>query len=151
VLNAATQLSESQLYSEAAISHGSIFGTLLHIAGAEWIWLERWRGQSPCGPEAWSRWKVGNCPTLDRLRAQWQEVIEGRNSFLAGVSEERLNSQSPFTLISGESDSLILIEQMQHLVNHGTLHRGQVVGMIRQLGIAPPATDLLFYLRSHRS
>jgi len=26
--------------------------------------------------------------------------------------------------------------------------RGQVVGMIRQLGIEPPSTDLLFYLRS---
>jgi uncharacterized damage-inducible protein DinB len=32
-----------------------------------------------------------------------------------------------------------------HLVNHGTLHRGQVMGMIRQLGIVPPGTDLLHY------
>jgi uncharacterized damage-inducible protein DinB len=31
-------------------------------------------------------------------------------------------------------------------VNDATLHRGQVVGMIRQLGIVPPLTDLLFYL-----
>jgi uncharacterized damage-inducible protein DinB len=36
---------------------------------------------------------------------------------------------------------------MQHVANHATLHRGQVVGMIRQLGIAPPSTDMLFYLR----
>ena len=40
-----------------------------------------------------------------------------------------------------------LINQMQHVVNHATMHRGQIVGMIRQLGIDPPATDLLFYLR----
>ena len=32
-------------------------------------------------------------------------------------------------------------------VNHATMHRGQIVGMIRQLGIEPPSTDLLFYLR----
>jgi uncharacterized damage-inducible protein DinB len=32
-----------------------------------------------------------------------------------------------------------------HVVNHATLHRGQVVGMLRQLGIRPPATDLVFY------
>jgi len=31
-------------------------------------------------------------------------------------------------------------------MNHATLHRGQVVGLIRQLGIVPPTTDLLFYL-----
>jgi uncharacterized damage-inducible protein DinB len=35
---------------------------------------------------------------------------------------------------------------MQHVVNHATLHRGQVVGMIRQLGLQPPAVDLLYYL-----
>jgi uncharacterized damage-inducible protein DinB len=39
---------------------------------------------------------------------------------------------------------------MQHVVNHATLHRGQVVGMIRQLGVAPPSTDLLFYLMETR-
>jgi uncharacterized damage-inducible protein DinB len=27
------------------------------------------------------------------------------------------------------------------------MHRGQIVGMIRQLGLDPPSTDLLFYLR----
>jgi uncharacterized damage-inducible protein DinB len=32
-----------------------------------------------------------------------------------------------------------------HVVNHATLHRGQVVGMLRQMGIAPPHTDLMFF------
>ena len=41
-----------------------------------------------------------------------------------------------------------LVDQMRHVANHATMHRGQVVGMIRQLGIDPPSTDLLFYLRS---
>jgi uncharacterized damage-inducible protein DinB len=32
-----------------------------------------------------------------------------------------------------------------HVVNHATLHRGQIVGMLRQLGMKAPATDVLFY------
>jgi uncharacterized damage-inducible protein DinB len=32
-----------------------------------------------------------------------------------------------------------------HVVNHGTLHRGQIVGMLRQLGVKAPATDIVFY------
>jgi uncharacterized damage-inducible protein DinB len=40
---------------------------------------------------------------------------------------------------------------MQHAINHATLHRGKVVGMIRQLGVAPPQTDLLFYLMETRA
>jgi uncharacterized damage-inducible protein DinB len=42
---------------------------------------------------------------------------------------------------------MALVYQMQHVVNHATMHRGQIVGMIRQLGLDPPSTDLLFYLR----
>jgi len=35
-----------------------------------------------------------------------------------------------------------------HVVNHGTLHRGQIVAMLRPLGYPAPATDLIFfYLR----
>jgi uncharacterized damage-inducible protein DinB len=36
---------------------------------------------------------------------------------------------------------------VSHVVNHATLHRGQVVAMLRQLGAKPPATDLIFYYR----
>jgi uncharacterized damage-inducible protein DinB len=150
VNEAAAQLSEEELHGDVNISHGSIFGTLLHMAGAEWIWLERWQGHSPAGPNAWDLWKVENCPDLIKLSERWQEVIDRRNAFLAGLDESRLSGPSPFTLLSGASDSMRLIDQMQHVVNHATLHRGQVVGMIRQLGNVPPATDLLFYLRAKR-
>ena len=32
-----------------------------------------------------------------------------------------------------------------HLVNHATLHRGQVTTMIRLVGATPPNTDVLTY------
>ncbi|MFN0109530.1 MAG: DinB family protein, partial [Blastocatellia bacterium] len=49
VLDAAEQLTEEQLRQDVKISMGSIFGTLVHMAAAEWIWLERWLGNSPAG------------------------------------------------------------------------------------------------------
>jgi uncharacterized damage-inducible protein DinB len=37
---------------------------------------------------------------------------------------------------------------LQHVVNHGTYHRGQVTTMLRQLGAAPPkSTDLIAFYR----
>jgi uncharacterized damage-inducible protein DinB len=107
-----------------------------------------WHGRSPYGPDEWSHWKTESCPDLATLRRRWQEVVGRRDSFLANLSEDRLQENAPFKLLSGEADSLPLSGQMQQVVNHGTLHRGQVVGMIRQLGVVPPATDLLFYLRA---
>lgn len=35
---------------------------------------------------------------------------------------------------------------MQHLVNHSTYHRGQVMAMLRQLGAEPVSTDFLAFL-----
>src|SRR5260370_26545264 len=81
-VDAASQLSDEQLRHDTHISHGSILGTLLHIAGDEWIWLERWHGRSPQGPDAWSAWRVENCPDLATLRQRWREVVEERNAFL---------------------------------------------------------------------
>ena len=145
--NAATELADGDLRRDCKISHSSIFGTLLHMAGAEWIWLERWQGRSPVGRDAWSLWTIDSCADLATLQRRWREVIDVRAEFIGALDESRLTSELPFRLLNGDSSSLPLVDQMQHVVNHATLHRGQVVGMIRQLGIVPPATDLLFYLR----
>ena len=145
--DAARKLADDDLRRDFKISHSSIFGTLLHMAGAEWIWLERWHGRSPAGKDAWSLWTIDSCPDLETLDRRWRDVIDTRAEFIAALDEPRLTAELPFTLLSGDPNSMRLVDQMQHVANHATLHRGQVVGMIRQLGIAPPSTDLLFYLR----
>jgi uncharacterized damage-inducible protein DinB len=35
---------------------------------------------------------------------------------------------------------------MQHVVNHGTYHRGNITAMLRQLGSKGISTDFIFYL-----
>lgn len=146
-LNAAASLSDENLRHDFGISHKSIFGTLVHMAGAEWIWWERWNGRSPAKDEAWSLWSTDACANLATLQDRWQGLIDGRTRFISQLDEERLSAELPFKLLSGDPNSMRLVDQMQHVVNHATMHRGQVVGMIRQLGFEPPATDLLFYLR----
>ena len=146
-LDAASKLPEEGLLRDVGISHRSIFGTLVHMAGAEWIWLERWNGRSPAKAEAWSLWSTESCGDLATLRDRWTSLINERARFVSQMDEMRLAADLPFKLLSGDPSSMPLISQMQHVVNHATMHRGQIIGMIRQLGIDPPATDLLFYLR----
>ncbi|MFN0109201.1 MAG: DinB family protein [Blastocatellia bacterium] len=145
VLDAAEQLTEEQLRQDVKISHGSIFGTLVHMAAGEWIWLERWLGNSPAG-----LWKEDAFADLKTLRAEWQKLESNRKAFLDSLSEETLQADLNYKNVKGEPHSLPLVALMQHVVNHATLHRGQVVGMIRQLGITPPAVDLLFYLLAQK-
>src|SRR5689334_11553379 len=147
-LDAARKLPDENLRRDVGISHKSIFGTLVHMAGAEWIWLERWHGRSPAKAEAWSMWTPEACVDLVGLNERWGEVVDRRADFILQLDEDRLAADLPFKLLSGDPSSMRLVDQMQHVANHATMHRGQVVGMIRQLGIDPPSTDLLFYLRS---
>ena len=146
-MDAAAKLPDDNLRRDVGISHKSIFGTLLHVAGAEWIWLERWNGRSPAKDKAWLLWTTDSCADLAMLKERWRDLIDRRAQFISELDEERLNAELGFTLLSGDPGSMRLVDQMQHVANHATLHRGQIVGMIRQLGIEPPSTDLLFYLR----
>ena len=146
-MDAAAKLPDEDLRRDVGISHRSIFGTLLHMAGAEWIWLERWHGRSPAKAQAWSQWTPETCADLPALTDRWRNVIDERTRFLSGLAEEQLEAELAFKLLSGDPSSMRLVHQMQHIVNHSTMHRGQIVGMIRQLGIDPPSTDLLFYVR----
>ena len=147
-MDAANSLTDEQLNRDFGISHTSIFGTLTHMAGAEWIWLERWHGRSPAKAEAWSMWTPESCGDLATLNDRWSDVIERRTRFISEIDADKLAADLSFNLLSGDASSMRLVDQMRHVVNHATMHRGQIVGMIRQLGIDPPSTDLLFYLRS---
>jgi uncharacterized damage-inducible protein DinB len=147
-MDAADNLSDEQLQRDFGISHRSILGTLTHMAGAEWIWLERWHGRSPAKAEAWSMWTPESCGDLATLYDRWSGVTDRRAQFISGLDESGLAADVAFKLLSGDASSMRLVDQMRHVANHATMHRGQVVGMIRQLGIDPPSTDLLFYLRS---
>ena len=146
-MEAAARLPDEGLHRDFGISHKSIFGTLVHMAGAEWIWLERWNGNSPTKAEAWTRWSTEACNDLPNLKDRWTELVNQRTQCVSQLDESRLAAELSFKLLSGDPSSMPLINQMQHVVNHATMHRGQVVGMIRQLGLKPPSTDLLFYLR----
>jgi len=150
VLEAAEKLPPAELLRDVHISYKSILGTLLHMAGAEWLWLERWHGNSPVGPDVWAGWTADDARSPRQVREQWQPVIQRRNTYLDGISDADLSRELGYRRFTGEAYSLPLGQQMQHVVNHATLHRGQVVGMIRQLGVAPPSTDLLFYLMETR-
>jgi uncharacterized damage-inducible protein DinB len=141
VLDAAERLSEVQQKHDFKISHVSIHGTLAHMAGAEWIWLERWRGTSH------SRILTAeDFIDVPAIRARWRQIEEERRSLLDSLSEEELGHDLSYRNLKGEPFALPLVAQMQHVVNHSTQHRGQTVGMIRQLGVQPPAVDLLYYL-----
>src|SRR5216110_3120667 len=99
-IDAAEKLSGEDLDRDFGISHRSIFGTLLHMAGAEWIWLERWNGRSPSKDEAWSLWTADSCADLAALKERWADLIEHRSRYVSELDQAKFDAELPFKLLS---------------------------------------------------
>jgi uncharacterized damage-inducible protein DinB len=134
LMDAVRALPVAALEMPTGISHHSILGTMTHLHFADWIWYTR-------VAEAIDK----PAETLEALERDWPELRRRWEAFCDGLSEADLARPIPYRSIRGY-DAVANVEQVVlHLVNHATLHRGQVMGMIRQLGIVPPGTDLMHY------
>ncbi len=141
LLEAAASLTPEQFTRDLGSSFRSVRDTLAHIMGGQWIWLERWQGRTPTRLPA-----AEDFPVLPSLRKRWQEVEADLLAFVRGLTLERIASISEYKTLTAGTFTCPLWQMLQHLVNHGTYHRGQVTTMLRQLGVTSVSTDLsLFY------
>ncbi len=140
VLGAASRLTDADFIRELKSSYGSIRDTLTHIVWGEWIWLQRWKGVSPT-----LLFSPLDFPNAESLRERLHTVVAERSAFLRDLPAERVRKPMEYTNVQGEVWRYPLSQQLYHVVNHSTYHRGQVAAMLRHLGATPAATDFLVY------
>jgi uncharacterized damage-inducible protein DinB len=141
-LQAASALKPAEFTRSMGSSFSSVRDTLAHIYGAEWIWLERFQGRSPASlPD------TGQFADVASLRDRWNEQESRLLSFVRGLSQADLDRVLEYKTLKFGVYSNPLWQSMQHLVNHGTYHRGQVTTLLRQLGAQPILTDLMHFYR----
>ena len=139
LLEAARNVNPEDLARNVGVSHESIVGTLSHIHFADRIWYSR--VVDPAEPVI----KQADLPTLER---EWPAIQRKWETWAGGLRDADLARVVPYKSLDGTtSHETTAGKVVLHLVNHGTLHRGQAMGMLRQLRIAPPPTDLMFYFR----
>ena len=139
---AAEKLSQEQFLKPLGSSFSSVRDTLSHICGAEWIWLERFRGHSPSALP-----NVAEFNDLVSLRAHWLQQERGLLAFVSALTQSELDREMEYRTLKFGVYRNPLWQSMQHVVNHGTYHRGQVTTMLRQLGAEPILTDLMHFYR----
>jgi uncharacterized damage-inducible protein DinB len=143
LLDAAATLTAEQFTRPLGSSFSSVRDTLVHLYGADWVWCSRWEGGSPAGlpgPEPF--------PDLPSIRAAWA-AQEGRvRAVLRGLGDDGIMRPIEYRMFTGQLQAQPFWQQLQHLVNHGSYHRGHVTTMLRQLGAAPAAPmDLMAFYR----
>jgi uncharacterized damage-inducible protein DinB len=141
-LDSCAALSEEQFTRDLGSSFRSVRDTLAHICGVEWLWLERWHGRSHNAlPQA------AEFPNIESLRRRWDEVERNLLDYVASLTPEDIQRIIQHKTTQGVPQAAPLWQMLQHLVNHGTYHRGQVATMLRQLGAKPISTDLIYFYR----
>ena len=141
-LDAASALTPEQFTKPMGNSFSSVRDTLAHICGAEWIWAERFHGRSPSGlPD------VTQFADIVALRAHWAPQEKALLDYIAGLTPEKLSAVFEYKTLKFGTYRNPLWQSLQHVVNHGTYHRGQVTTMLRQLGAQPILTDLMHFYR----
>jgi uncharacterized damage-inducible protein DinB len=141
VLNACAPLNPEQLDRGLGASHSSILRTFRHIHDGERVWLQRLvEGGSESLPS-------GPAPehSFEFLVESWPEIWRGYREWLESSSDVDLNEEISTVL---PDDGVFRVPRLQivlHAINHSTFHRGQIVSMLRALGVQPPNTDLTCY------
>jgi len=145
ILESAAVLTPEEYARPIGGSFGSVQGTLAHLYGADWVWLERLHGRSP------RAYRAGDDQlALEELSRKWREAEAGQDAYLAALTQDRLSEPLSYVAFSGDSFTRELGDALLHLANHGTYHRGQVATLLRQLGKKAISTDYLRFLDAQK-
>ena len=142
VFDALAPLPDDQYFRDLKSSHGGIHGTLCHIVWAEHLWLTRWLGAPP---PAVAQGK--DLASLAAVRARWERMEAERERFLRDLTEAQLAGTITIRPTMGGEYVHTLAQTFRHAVDHSSYHRGQIVTLLRQLGVRPPSTGLILFYR----
>src|SRR5580698_9928652 len=138
LLHACSRLSPAQLESDHASSHSSILRTFSHMHDGERVWLIR---LNEIG-----EWRLPQGPapnhSFEGLVESWPQLWTGYREFIDSASDADLAAEFPTIVPNGKVLCVPRWQIILHAVNHSTLHRGQIITMLRALGQTPPNTDI---------
>jgi uncharacterized damage-inducible protein DinB len=137
-MEAARALPDADFEKPAGVSHGSLQGTLAHILYADWIWFTR---------VVTLMEEPGQ--TREALERVWPQLQDKWVDWAEGASDAEMNRMVEFQSRLYGQVARPVWQILLHVVNHATLHRGQAMSILRQMGIAPPHIDFMnFYQES---
>lgn len=143
ILDVILSLPEEKQKAEIPSSFTSLFTTILHMWNAESIWWQRMKLQeritSPFENFKGSMQEMAN--EFLRQNRQWEEWVNN-------ASDAALDHVFQYQTARKEHFKQPVYQMILHVFNHGTYHRGQLINMLRQLGVEKlPPTDFILWSR----
>jgi len=111
-----------------------------HILGSEHVWVSRINGTDP-------RLVVWPKLTLDESERVAAENVAGLRKIAANLTTDSLQRGITYRNSAGDQFTSTLEDILNHVMLHGSYHRGQVASLIRAAGDTPSPTDYIFFSR----
>lgn len=137
-----SKLTEEEIHKEIASSFPSLYKTVQHMWLAEEVWWKRLKLVENIEPQSEKFTGSFNELTtnLSKQSQQWADWVDT-------ATENQLTHVFAYVR-KKEQQKLPVYQMLQHVFNHATYHRGQLVTMLRQLGADKiPATDFSAFCR----
>lgn len=146
IVNSILAQPEEKQKAELPSSFSSLYKTVLHMWDAESIWWQRMklheRIMRPSENFNGSMKDAAN--GLNGQSKQWEEWI-------IQASELSIEHVFQYSTFDGTQFKQPVWQMLLHVFNHGTYHRGQLINMLRQLGVEKlPATDFILWARGKK-
>lgn len=143
ILDLVLTLTEAQQKQQVLSSFPSIHKTCSHVWDASRIWWQRLQHDTNVmGPTIDANYPIGE--VAGNILKQNREWID----WVTAAAVADLDAVLSYKNNKGDAFSQPVKEILLHLFNHGTYHRGQLVTMLRQVGVEKiPATDYIVYTR----
>ncbi len=136
-------LKKADLDKEQVSSFSSIRKTVYHIWDAQHIWMMRLYGETPLGGVS-KNWKGSDEDGIEFLHKSSIPLAQ----FVHDLSERDIKVSITYTNLEGKEFTNALSDVLMHIFNHSTFHRGQLVTMLRNVGVKDiPSTDYITYCR----
>ena len=143
IIDVILSLNEEKQMAEVPSSFNSIHKTLLHMWDAESVWWQRMKLHERFGRPS------------DNFKGTTRDVVNGLMSqsklwegWVSNVSELMLEHVFEYRNDKKEQIKMPIWQMLTHVFNHDTYHRGQLINMLRQLGVEKiPPTDFSVWSR----
>ena len=149
LLDSTSQLTDEEYSRNFGASHASLVRTLRHIYDAERLWIHSLVSDSiPSIAEIEAAGAADQSrpdPTLDSLKDEWPEVWDEARRWVGPLDDNDLAKEINCRMRNGIDLPVPRWRVLRHMVNHSSIHRGQIITMLRALGQRPPNLDLFTY------
>ena len=143
LLDAVNGVSDEALNATPTSSWGSIVTDFAHIAGAQVVWLHRWReGQNPA-----SVVDEQQVETMAEVRDLFERSHADLHGYVDSLTDGQVNAAAPYKDSAGNSNKRPLWMMLTHVVNHGTYHRGEIAAALNVMGHSPGNLDMTVFSR----